>query len=52
MPQVTTETDVASLQRHLEGEPLGQETQLVQQRVEPIVPDKPEQGWYIEEIEL
>ena len=48
MPQVTTETDVASLQRHLEGEPLGQETQLVQQRVEPIVPDKPEQGWYIE----
>lgn len=24
MPQVTTETDVASLQRHLEGEPLGQ----------------------------
>ncbi|HAT2610531.1 TPA: YjbH domain-containing protein [Kluyvera intermedia] len=48
MPQVTTETDVASLQRHLEGEPLGQETQLVQQRVEPIVPDLPEQGWYIE----
>ena len=48
MPQVTTETDVASLQRHLEGEPLGQETQLVQQRVAPIVPDSPEQGWYIE----
>ncbi|XWJ92117.1 YjbH domain-containing protein [Phytobacter ursingii] len=48
MPQITTETDVASLQRHLEGEPLGQETQLVQQRVAPIVPDSPEQGWYIE----
>ena len=48
MPQVTTETDVVSLQRDLEGEPLGQETELVQQRVEPIVPDSPEQGWYIE----
>jgi len=48
MPQVTTETDVASLQRHLEGEPLGQETELVQKRVTPIVPDSTEQGWYIE----
>lgn len=26
LPQVTTETDVASLKRHLEGEPLGHET--------------------------
>ena len=48
MPQVTTETDVASLQRHLQGEPLGHETELVQKRVEPVVPDSTEQGWYIE----
>ncbi|ADO50370.1 YjbH domain-containing protein [[Enterobacter] lignolyticus] len=48
MPQVTTETDVASLKRHLEGEPLGQETPLAQTRETPIVPDKTEQGWYID----
>ncbi|QHM96794.1 YjbH domain-containing protein [Kosakonia sacchari] len=48
MPVVTTETDVASLRRHLEGEPLGQDTELVQKRETPIVPDKPEQGWYID----
>ncbi|WP_039055757.1 YjbH domain-containing protein [Enterobacter sp. Bisph1] len=48
MPVVTTETDVASLKRHLEGEPLGQDTDLVQSRETPIVPDKPEQGWYID----
>jgi len=48
MPQVTTETDVASLQRHLAGEPLGQETALMQKRIEPVTPQSPEQGWYIE----
>lgn len=48
LPQVTTETDVASLKRHLEGEPLGHETELVQKRVEPIVPETTEQGWYID----
>ncbi|QJT78597.1 YjbH domain-containing protein [Kosakonia sp. MUSA4] len=48
MPIVTTETDVASLKRHLEGEPLGQDTELVQKRVTPIVPDSTEQGWYID----
>ncbi|WP_429862963.1 YjbH domain-containing protein [Enterobacter ludwigii] len=48
MPQVTTETDVASLKRHLEGEPLGHETELVQKRVEQLVPDTTEQGWYID----
>lgn len=48
LPQVTTETDVASLKRHLEGEPLGHETELVQKRVEPVVPDTTEQGWYID----
>lgn len=48
MPAVTTETDVASLKRHLEGEPLGQDTELVQKRVTPIVPEKTEQGWYID----
>lgn len=30
MPQVTTETDVASLKNHLGGEPLGHETTLAQ----------------------
>lgn len=48
MPIVTTETDVASLKRHLEGEPLGQDAELVQKRVTPIVPDSTEQGWYID----
>ncbi|NCH75508.1 YjbH domain-containing protein [Cronobacter sakazakii] len=48
MPQVTTETDVASLKRHLEGEPLGHETPLAQQRMTPVVAENPEQGWYIE----
>lgn len=48
LPQVTTETDVASLKRHLEGEPLGQDTKLVQKRVTPIVPESTEQGWYID----
>ncbi|MDV5354206.1 YjbH domain-containing protein [Kosakonia sp. SMBL-WEM22] len=48
LPAVTTETDVASLKRHLEGEPLGQDTELVQKRVTPIVPEKTEQGWYID----
>jgi hypothetical protein len=48
MPQVTTETDVSSLRHHLEGEPLGHETQLVQKRVEPVVPEKTEQGYYID----
>ncbi|WP_342322661.1 YjbH domain-containing protein [Kosakonia sp. BYX6] len=48
MPEVTTETDVASLKRHLEGEPLGHDTELVQNRVTPIVPESTEQGWYID----
>ncbi len=47
LPEVTTETNVASLKRHLEGEPLGHETPLAQQRSAPILPDHPEQGWYI-----
>lgn len=48
LPQVTTETEVSSLKRHLEGEPLGHETQLAQKRVEPVVPKTTEQGWYID----
>ena len=36
LPQVTTKTDVASLQRQLEGYPLGQTETLRQQRVEPV----------------
>lgn len=43
MPQVTTETDVASLKNHLAGEPLGHETTLAQKRVEPVVPQSTEQ---------
>lgn len=35
LPQVTTETDVSSLKRHLEGEPLGHETQLAQNALSP-----------------
>ncbi|MRT14913.1 YjbH domain-containing protein [Enterobacteriaceae bacterium RIT711] len=52
MPQVTTQTDVASLQNHLEGEPLGHETQLVQKRIEPVVPEKTEQGYYIDKSKV
>lgn len=48
MPQATTETDVASLKNHLAGEPLGHETTLAQKRVEPVVPQSTEQGWYID----
>ncbi|KKF67178.1 hypothetical protein XU19_23835, partial [Vibrio parahaemolyticus] len=44
LPQVTTETDVSSLKRHLKGEPLVQETPRAQQRLEPIVPERTEQG--------
>ncbi|MCT4707466.1 YjbH domain-containing protein [Enterobacteriaceae bacterium H16N7] len=52
MPQVTTETDVSSLRHHLEGEPLGHETQLVQKREEPIVPETTEQGYYIDKSKV
>ncbi|KAE9783778.1 YjbH domain-containing protein, partial [Escherichia coli] len=45
LPQVTTKTEVSSLKHHLEGEPLGHETQLAQTRVEPVVPKTTEQGW-------
>ncbi|MFP1528992.1 hypothetical protein ACLB1R_29195 [Escherichia coli] len=45
---MTTETDVASLKNHLAGEPLGHETTLAQKRVEPVVPQSTEQGWYID----
>ena len=49
MPQVTAETDVASLKKyHLAGEPLGHETEAGAKRVEPVVPKSTEQGWYID----
>ncbi|WP_312690460.1 YjbH domain-containing protein [Kosakonia sp.] len=48
LPQVTTETDVASLKGHLEGETLGHDTVLAQKRVTPIVPENTEQGWYMD----
>lgn len=48
MPRVMTETDVASLKNHLVGEPLDHEIALAQKRVEPVVPQSTEQGWYID----
>lgn len=36
LPQVTTETDVASLRREQEGVPLGQKAIVAQRRVEPV----------------
>lgn len=48
MPQVTTKTDVASLQRQLEGYPLGHEETLQQQRINPVTPEHTEQGYYID----
>ncbi|WP_421505347.1 YjbH domain-containing protein [Erwinia rhapontici] len=48
MPQVTTETNVASLQRQLAGYPLGREETLQQQRVNPVDPGRTEQGFFID----
>ncbi|PRD16182.1 YjbH domain-containing protein [Pantoea coffeiphila] len=48
MPQVTTKTDVASLQRQLEGYPLGHEETLQQQRINPVAPERTEQGYFID----
>lgn len=48
MPQVTTKTDVASLQRQLEGYPLGREETLQQQRINPVAPERTEQGYFID----
>ncbi|MEA1063204.1 YjbH domain-containing protein [Erwinia sp. HR93] len=48
IPQVTTETEVDSLRRHLAGEPLGHETPLAQRRINPEAPETTEQGWYID----
>ncbi|CCP08681.1 Uncharacterized lipoprotein yjbH precursor [Erwinia amylovora MR1] len=52
MPQVTTQTDVASLQRQLAGYPLGKEEKLQQQRVNPIAPRHVEQGFHISDNRL
>jgi len=48
MPQVTTKTDVASLQRQLNGYALGHEETLQQQRINPDIPEHTEQGYYID----
>ena len=48
MPQVTTKTDVASLQRQLNGYALGHEETLQQQRINPVMPEHAEQGYYID----
>ncbi|WP_413721837.1 YjbH domain-containing protein [Sodalis sp. RH24] len=52
LPQVTTETDVKSLQDTLAGYPLGHEQPLKQRRTEPDVPKNAEQGYYIERDRL
>lgn len=48
MPQVTTETNVGSLQRQLAGYPLGREETLQQQRVNPVRLGHTEQGFRID----
>lgn len=48
MPQVTTVTRVDSLRQQLEGYPLGKEKTLDQRRVEPIEPERTEQGYHID----
>ncbi|WP_437614421.1 YjbH domain-containing protein [Erwinia sp. V71] len=52
MPQVTTETRVDSLRQQLEGYPLGQDKPLAQQRINPVDPEKTDQGYYIEKDRL
>ena len=52
LPLVTTETDVKSLQDSLSGYPLGHELPLKQRRTEPDVPEKAEQGYYIDHSRL
>jgi len=52
MPQVTTETKVASLRQELEGYPLGHEQPLQQVRKEPVDPGNTEQGMFIRKDRL
>ncbi|TCL05705.1 YjbH domain-containing protein [Sodalis ligni] len=52
MPMVTTKTDVKSLQNTLSGYPLGHEQPLIQRRTEPDVPERAEQGYYIDRSRL
>ena len=47
MPLVTTSTNVASLRNQLEGYPLGQETTLIQKRIEPVDPAPEQRGYRI-----
>jgi len=47
LPQVTTETNVASLRQSLTGYPLGHEQKLAQKRVDPVDPGATEQGLFI-----
>lgn len=49
MPQVTTQTDVATLKQDLEGWPLGHEQPVQQQRVNPVDTRNTEQGYYIDQ---
>lgn len=52
LPQVTTETNVASLRQQLEGYPLGYEQKLNQRRIDPVDPGKTEQGYFMEKGRL
>lgn len=52
LPQVTTKTDVSSLRSQLEGYPLGHEQTLQQKRLEPLLPENTDQGYYIEDDRL
>lgn len=47
LPQVTTETNVASLKKQLQGYPLGHEETLLQKRVEPTDYSPDEHGYRI-----
>ncbi|PQK75443.1 YjbH domain-containing protein [Pantoea ananatis] len=52
MPQVTTETSVASLRNELGGYPLGHEKPLQQLRTDPVDPEPTEQGMFIRKERL
>ena len=48
MPISSTVTSVESLKQELEGYPLGQEKPLLQHRADPHLPERAEQGYYVE----
>ncbi|MGV3344590.1 YjbH domain-containing protein [Enterobacteriaceae bacterium LUAb1] len=48
MAQVTTQTDVKTLRQLLEGYPLGHKKTVISKRINPVEPERAEQGYYIE----